>query len=141
MPGSTMPLKSFRSEGNIDGTQPSMALRARKAVIVATGGSTSHVEFRRMFDPRLTAEIQVGGEPYSYQDASGELAGMAVGAALWGLNHQALENGATMRAQRLGQICNSTWSGAILRGQVNGLQRQGLARFDSSESSGPALLR
>jgi len=100
MPGSTEPLKSFRTEGNIDSTQPSMALRARKAVIVATGGSTSHLEFRRMFDPRLTAEIQVGGEPYSYQDASGELAGMAVGAALWGVNHQALENGATMRAQR-----------------------------------------
>jgi len=100
MPGSTTPLKSFLSEGNIDSTKPSMALRARKAVIVATGGSTSHLEFRRMFDPRLTPEVQVGGEPYSYQDASGELAGLAVGAALWGLNHQALENGATMRAQR-----------------------------------------
>ena len=29
--------------------------------------------------------IQVGGEPYSYQDASGELAAMAIGASLWGL--------------------------------------------------------
>ena len=100
MPGSSMPLKSFRAEGNIDSTQPTMSLRARKAVIVATGGSTSHVEFRRMFDPRLTPEIQVGGEPYSYQDASGELAALAIGASLWGLNHQAMENGATMRAQR-----------------------------------------
>lgn len=100
MPGQTAPLKSFRSEGNIDSTKSTVALRARKAVMVATGGSTSHLEFRRMFDPRLTAEVQVGGEPYSYQDASGELAGMAVGAALWGLQHQALENGATMRAQR-----------------------------------------
>ncbi len=100
MPGQTEPLKSFRSEGNIDSTKSQVALRARKAVLVATGGSTSHLEFRRMFDPRLTAEVQVGGEPYSYQDASGELAGMAVGAALWGLQHQALENGATMRAQR-----------------------------------------
>ncbi|HTF91704.1 MAG TPA: FAD-dependent oxidoreductase, partial [Verrucomicrobiae bacterium] len=100
MPGASTPLKSFLSEGNIDSTKQAMALRARKAVIVATGGSTSHLEFRRMFDPRLTPEIQVGGEPYSYQDASGELAGMAVGAALWGLNHQALENGATMRSQR-----------------------------------------
>jgi len=53
-----------------------------------------------MFDPRLTPVVQVGGEPYSYQDASGELAAMAVGASLWGLVHQALENGATMRAQR-----------------------------------------
>ncbi|MBM4298399.1 MAG: FAD-dependent oxidoreductase [Deltaproteobacteria bacterium] len=100
MPGASTPLKSFRSESNIDSTKPTMRLRARKAVIVATGGSTSHLEFRRMFDPRLTAEIQVGGEPYSFQDASGELAALAVGAALWGLNHQAMENGATMRAQR-----------------------------------------
>ena len=100
MPGSSTPLKSFRSEGNIDSTQPTMRLRARKAVIVATGGSTSHLEFRRMFDPRLTPEFQVGGEPYTYQDASGELAALAIGAALWGLNHQAMENGATMRAQR-----------------------------------------
>ena len=84
MPGQATPLKSFLSEGNIDSTQPTVALHARKAVIVATGGSTSHLEFRRMFDPRLTAEFQVGGEPYSYQDASGELAGMAVGAALMG---------------------------------------------------------
>ncbi len=100
MPGATAPLKSFRSEGNIDSSKPTMKLRAHKAVIVATGGSTSDVNFRRMFDPRLTPEFQVGGEPYSYQDASGELAAMAVGASLWGLVHQALENGATMRSQR-----------------------------------------
>ncbi|HMK22494.1 MAG TPA: FAD-dependent oxidoreductase, partial [Terriglobales bacterium] len=29
-------------------------IRARKAVIIATGGSTGNVNFRRMFDPRLT---------------------------------------------------------------------------------------
>jgi FAD binding domain-containing protein len=100
MPGSSAPLKSFRSEGNIECTKATVNLRAAKAVIVATGGSTSDVEFRRMFDPRLTAVIQVGGEPYSYQDASGELAAMAVGASLWGLVNQTLENGATMRTQR-----------------------------------------
>ncbi|HWH77154.1 MAG TPA: FAD-dependent oxidoreductase, partial [Candidatus Binatus sp.] len=48
MPGASTPLKSFLSEGNIDSIKPNMALRARKAVIVATGGSTSHLEFRRM---------------------------------------------------------------------------------------------
>jgi FAD binding domain len=100
MPGTSAPLKSFRLEGNMESTQPTMRLRARKAVIVATGGSTSDINFRRMFDPRLTAVIQVGGEPYSYQDASGELAAMAIGAALWGLANQTLENGATMRTQR-----------------------------------------
>ena len=100
MPGATTPLKSFRSEGNIESSQPTMNLRATKAVIIATGGSTSLIEFRRMFDPRLTPVIQVGGEPYSYQDASGELAAMAIGASLWGLANQTLENGATMRTQR-----------------------------------------
>src|SRR5437868_10264229 len=31
-------------------------IRARKAVVVATGGSSGNVNFRRMFDPRLTEE-------------------------------------------------------------------------------------
>ena len=34
-------------------------IRARKGVIIATGGHTSNVAFRRMFDPRLTEEYQV----------------------------------------------------------------------------------
>jgi hypothetical protein len=69
-------------------------LRAHKAVILATGGSTSNVNFRRMFDPRLTEEYcGVAGTPWSYQDASGELAGMAVGAALWGLANNVGEFG------------------------------------------------
>ena len=60
-------------------------IRARKAVILATGGSTGNVNFRRMFDPRLTEEYcGIAGMPWSDQDASGELAGMAVGASLWG---------------------------------------------------------
>ncbi len=100
MPGATTPLKSFRSDGNIESEKPVLNVRARKAVVITTGGSTSHLEFRRMFDPRLTPVIQVGGEPYSYQDASGELAAMAIGASLWGLANQTLENGATMRTQR-----------------------------------------
>jgi succinate dehydrogenase/fumarate reductase flavoprotein subunit len=64
----------------------SVNIRARKAVIIATGGSTGNVNFRRMFDPRLTEEYcGLAGMPWSDQDASGEIAGMAVGAALWGL--------------------------------------------------------
>jgi succinate dehydrogenase/fumarate reductase flavoprotein subunit len=61
-------------------------VRAGKAVIVATGGSTGNVNFRRMFDPRLTEEYcGLAGMPWSDQDASGEIAAMAAGAALWGL--------------------------------------------------------
>jgi succinate dehydrogenase/fumarate reductase flavoprotein subunit len=61
-------------------------IRAGKAVIVATGGSTGNVNFRRMFDPRLTEEYcGLAGMPWSDQDGSGEIAAMAVGASLWGL--------------------------------------------------------
>ena len=52
-------------------------------MIVATGGSTGNVNFRRMFDPRLTEEYcGLAGMPWSDQDASGELAAMAIGASL-----------------------------------------------------------
>jgi len=100
LPGATTPLQSYRADGNIACTQPTVRIHATKAVILATGGSTSNVYFRRMFDPRLTEVYQVGGEPYTFQDASGELAAMAIGASLWGLGNQMLENGATIRAYR-----------------------------------------
>src|SRR5262245_35873161 len=100
LPGVTTPLQSYRSAGNIDSTQPRVSIRAGKAVILATGGSTSNVNFRRMFDPRLTEVYQVAGEPYTFQDASGELAAMAIGASLWGLGNQILENGDSIRTQR-----------------------------------------
>jgi succinate dehydrogenase/fumarate reductase flavoprotein subunit len=101
MPGQSTPLKSFRSDGNIESTQPEVNIRAKKAVIVATGGMTSNVNFRRMFDPRLTDFLTVAGEPYSYQDASGELAAMSIGASLWGFVNQTLENGDNIRCQRV----------------------------------------
>jgi succinate dehydrogenase/fumarate reductase flavoprotein subunit len=101
LPGQTTPLKSFSSDGNIDSTKPTMNIRARKAVIIATGGMTSNVNFRRMFDPRLTEVLTVAGEPYTFQDASGELAATAIGASLWGFANQTLENGDNIRTQRV----------------------------------------
>ena len=78
----------------VDNKGAKLNIRARKAVVVATGGSTGNVNFRRMFDPRLTEEYcGVAGEPWSVQDASGELAGLAVGASLWGLSNFSQEFG------------------------------------------------
>ena len=112
MPGQSAPLKSFRSDGNIDSTKPAVNIRARKAVILTTGGNTGNVHYRRMFDSRLTDVLQTAGEPYSYQDGSGELAAMAIGASLWGLANQILENGDNIRTQRvLGTKYNyMTWA-------------------------------
>ncbi len=78
-------------------------IRARKAVIVATGGSTGNVNFRCMFDPRLTEEYcGLAGMPYSDQDASGEIAAMQIGASLWGLTNFAAEHGSALN--KAGQV-------------------------------------
>ena len=72
-------------------------IRAYKAVIMGTGGSTGNVNFRRMFDPRLTEEYcGLAGMPWSDQDASGELAAMPIGASLWGFYNQIGEFGSNV---------------------------------------------
>ena len=81
----------------VDHKATKLNIRARKAVIIGTGGSTGNVNFRRMFDPRLTEEYcGLAGMPWSDQDASGELAAMAVGASLWGFYNQVGEFGSNV---------------------------------------------
>lgn len=78
----------------VDKKGTKLNMRAKRAVIIATGGSTGNVNFRRMFDPRLTEEYcGLSGMPWSDQDASGEIAAMAIGASLWGLYNQTGEFG------------------------------------------------
>jgi hypothetical protein len=91
--------REYPGAGRVTGIQAvhqgkALGIRARKAVIIATGGHTGNVEFRRQFDPRLTAEYcGLAGMPWSDQDASGEIAAMAIGASLWGLYNQTGEFG------------------------------------------------
>jgi len=66
-------------------------IQAKKGVFLGTGGHTSNVNFRRIFDPRLTEEYQVVGEPYSRQTGDGEIAAMQIGASLWGAANQTVE--------------------------------------------------
>lgn len=84
--------------------ESTLKIRAKKAVIIATGGSSGNVNFRRMFDPRLTEEYDgPAGEPYSSQDGSGELAAIAIGASLWGAYNQTGEFGLKItKAGRIG---------------------------------------
>jgi len=106
-------------------------IRARKAVIIGTGGSTGNVNFRRMSDPRLTEEYcGLAGMPWSDQDASGERAAMAVGAALWGFYNQTGEFGS-----------NLTKPGAIgtQYGYVNLRWMPGSSVFDKAGASGLAV--
>ena len=75
-------------------------IAARKGLLVATGGSSSNVDLRRTFDPRLTEEYQVAGEPWSRQSGDGETAAMAVGAVLWGTANQTAEGGIAISKTR-----------------------------------------
>ena len=75
-------------------------IEARKGFIIATGGFTSNVAYRRMFDPRLTEEYQVAGEPWSRQNADGEMLAMGLGAALWGTSNVASEHGRSVTKTR-----------------------------------------
>ena len=75
-------------------------IAARKGVLVATGGSSSNVNLRRTFDPRLTEEYQVAGEPWSRQSGDGEIAAMAIGAGLWGTANQTAEAGIAISKTR-----------------------------------------
>jgi len=90
-----------------------LRIHAKKAVILATGGSTGNVHFRRIFDPRLTEEYHgSAGEPWTFQDASGELAALSVGASLWGAYNQVGEFG--VNVTKAGQI-GSQYGYAVLQ--------------------------
>ncbi|MDR1894400.1 MAG: FAD-binding protein [Spirochaetales bacterium] len=101
LPGESAPLQSFRTNGNIDFAQEQVTVGARKAVIIATGGNTGNVEFRRIFDPRLTEEYALAADEYSPQDASGEIAAMTIGASLWGTANQTMDRNGSLRKRSI----------------------------------------
>ena len=123
-------------------------IRARKGVILATGGSSGNVNFRRIFDTRLTEEYNgVAGEPYSFQDASGELAAIAIGASLWGAYNNVGEFGLRLSEGRPNRL--SVWlqkSGVAARESRIPPRpcarpcRAGLSESSSGQPVGPALL-
>ncbi|HVZ15174.1 MAG TPA: FAD-binding protein, partial [Bauldia sp.] len=82
-------LESFWQNGNIDERRETIYVRARKAVIVGTGGYQGNIQLRTMFDPRMSEpSIEWWGNtvigPRS-MDGSGLVAGMRIGANLAGL--------------------------------------------------------
>ena len=87
-------------------TGRTVAIEARNGVIFATGGHSSNVNFRRMFDPRLTEEYQVHGDGWTPQNADGELAAMAIGASLWGTANQTNESDGQLSKGRLATRSN-----------------------------------
>ena len=123
-------------------------IRARKGVIIGTGGHSSNVNFRRIFDPRLTEEYQVAGEPYSFQDASGEIAAMSIGASLWGAYNQSGEFGQNVtKAGWIGcqyGYVNLTWqpdSPIFPKARASGLSVRDYQNVILVNHGGPTILR
>ena len=88
-PETGAPLESFWQNGNIDERAETIHIRARKAVIVATGGMQGSVPLRTMIDPRMV-EPSIEYGPSSLigplnMDGSGIIAGMKIGANLAGM--------------------------------------------------------
>jgi len=83
-----------------EGPNGPINLRARRGLIICSGGHSSNVTLRRTFDPRLTEEYQVACSAYSLQSGDGELAAMDIGASLWATANQTAEAGAAITKTR-----------------------------------------
>jgi hypothetical protein len=99
-------LRSFWQNGNVDEPRATIRIRARKAVILASGGHSGNPQVRSMFYPAMrepafpTSGLALQGP--NGQDASALIAGLKVGANLAGMQ-QNLGSAATFHlSTRLG---------------------------------------
>lgn len=102
-------LTAENADANIDETREEVTIHAGKAVILATGGGSGNLAYRTMFNPNWGPEMDgCAGEPWSFQDASGEIAGLAIGAGLGATDSWASGSRAVAVAGRLGCRYNYT---------------------------------
>ena len=85
-----------------------MNIRARKGVIVATGGSAGNPVFRTMFDVRLTEEYQAENSEWTQRTADGEIAAMEIGAALGATACQTTQDDNLLNKGRMGKKSNGS---------------------------------
>jgi urocanate reductase len=83
-------------------------IRARKGIVVATGGSAGNPVFRTMFDVRLTAEYQAENHEWTQRTADGEIAAMEIGAALGGTGCQTIQEDHLINKGRIGKKSNGS---------------------------------
>jgi succinate dehydrogenase/fumarate reductase flavoprotein subunit len=94
-----------------DNYQPktkTLNIRARKGVIIATGGSAGNPVFRTMFDVRLTEEYQAENSEWTQRTADGEIAAMEIGAALGATACQTTQDDNLLTKGRMGKKSNGT---------------------------------
>ena len=87
-----------------------MNIKARKGVIIATGGCAGNPVFRTMFDVRLTEEYQAENSEWTQRTGDGEIAAMQIGAALGATACQTTQDDNLITKGRMGKKSNGTLS-------------------------------
>ena len=85
-----------------------MNIRARKGIVVATGGSAGNPIFRTMFDVRLTEEYQAENSEWTQRTADGEIAAMEIGAAVGATACQTTQDDNLLNKGRMGKKSNGS---------------------------------
>jgi hypothetical protein len=83
-------------------------IRARKGIVVATGGSAGNPTFRTMFDVRITEEYQAENNDWTERTADGEIAAMEIGAALGATACQTTQDDNQITKGRMGKRHNGS---------------------------------
>ena len=88
-PGTKTRMESYAQNGNVDERRATVNIRAKRAIMIGSGGHTANPQFRSMFYPAFNEPAFVSSGwallgPHG-QDASGIIAGMRIGANLSGM--------------------------------------------------------
>jgi hypothetical protein len=104
--GRVIGISVIEVDNNYQQKTKTMNIRARKGVVVATGGSAGNPIFRTMFDVRLTEEYQAENSEWTLRTADGEIAAMEIGAALGATACQTTQDDNLLTKGRMGKKSN-----------------------------------
>ena len=116
-----------------------------RASIVATGGCADNVQFRTMFDVRLTEEYHAENSPWSKRNADGEIAAMEIGASLGATACQTTQDDNMLNKGRMGARSNGSateiypTSPHFFRAKARRASGSRLSGRDPGEGEWPAL--
>jgi hypothetical protein len=106
--GRVIGITAIEVDDNFQPKTTTINIRARKGIVVATGGCADNPQFRTMFDVRLTAEYQAENGAWSKRSADGEIAAMEIGASLGATACQTTQDDNLLTKGRIGAKYNGT---------------------------------
>src|SRR5262249_21302561 len=101
-------ISSIEVDDSFQPTGRAVNIRARKGIVVASGGCADNPQFRTMFDVRLTEEYQAENGAWSKRSADGEIAAMEIGASLGATACQTTQDDNLLTKGRIGAKFNGT---------------------------------